>query len=145
MADVNGVYYDNYYSDRPATIDKSSEFNGRLTVIYDEYEAAEAASGTEILVGPKLGAGATIHDIKIIHDALGTGVTLAAAVRDLNDGTETVYLSAQAAATAGVIRPDSSDIATIPQAIDEPFVNILQIGGAAAAGTIKVQITLSNH
>ena len=145
MADVNGVYYDNHYSDNPATKSASPLVDGRQHVMYDEYEASAAASGTEILVGKKLQAGDVIHDIKIIHDALGTGVTLAAAYRDIDDGSETVFLSAQAAATAGVIIPDASDIGTLPGSPGEPSEVIVQVGGAAATGTIKVQVTYSSH
>lgn len=145
MADVNGVYYDNYYSDSPPTIGSAGQFDGRLKVMYDEYECSSTAAGTEILIGKKMNAGAVIHHARIYNDALGTGVTLALAARTLDDGTETVYVSAAAAATAGIIEPDVSDIGTLPQAQGEDFVNIIQVAGAEADGTIKVEIFYSEH
>lgn len=145
MADVNGVYYDNHYVDSPATQSASALVGGEMQFMYDEYEASGLSIGDEILVGFKLPASAVIHDIIIINDALGASTTLAAATRTLDDGTESVFLSAQSTSSAGRVTPDGSDIDTLPAQPGEPFEVILQLAGGSATGTIKVWVKYSEH
>lgn len=132
MASVKGTNITNLDA-VPAVMASSAQVHGRLRVAYDTYEASSLASGSDITVA-RLPAGATVYEVVIVHDALGTSVTLA--VGDSSDADR--YITATAAATAGKV------VLTEDGAIDGfGYENSAQTdvtittGGAAASGTIK--------
>ena len=74
MASVKGTNFTNITADPVVKID-SGEWSGKMRVQYDTYEASSLASGSDISVA-RLPKGAKVYDVVIIHDALGSGVTL---------------------------------------------------------------------
>lgn len=51
--------------------------HGNLHVMYDTYELSATADGSVIQLGDLIPAGATIHNIIVMSDALGSGTTIA--------------------------------------------------------------------
>jgi hypothetical protein len=74
MASVKSVNITNLDS-VPVVLSSSEEVGGKLRVFYDTYEASSLASGSDITVA-RIPANATIHDVIVKADALGSGVTL---------------------------------------------------------------------
>ena len=74
MASVKGVNITNLDA-TPVVLSSSEEVGGKLRVFYDTYEAVSVASGDDITIA-RIPANATIHDVIIKADALGSGVTL---------------------------------------------------------------------
>tara|TARA_S200002703_G_scaffold66806_1_gene57957 strand:+ start:3571 stop:3993 length:423 start_codon:yes stop_codon:yes gene_type:complete len=138
MASVKGVNFTNITS-TPVVNTASKEAYGKLRVTYDTYEASSLASGSDISVA-RLPQGATVYDIVIHHDALGSGVTLA--VGDSADADR--YITATAAATAGkvVMSEDGAIDGFAYEQTAETDV-LITTGGAAATGTIKVAVIYS--
>jgi hypothetical protein len=138
MASVKGVNFTNITS-TPVVNTASKEAYGKLRVTYDTYEASSLASGSDISVA-RLPQGATVYDIVIHHDALGSGVTLA--VGDSSDADR--YITATAAATAGkvVMSEDGAIDGFAYEQTAETDV-LITTGGAAATGTIKVAVIYS--
>ena len=138
MASVKGVNFTNITS-TPVVNTASKEAYGKLRVTYDTYEASSLASGSDISVA-RLPKGATVYDVVIHHDALGSGVTLA--VGDSADADR--YITATAAATAGkvVMSEDGAIDGFAYEQTAETDV-LITTGGAAATGTIKVAVIYS--
>ena len=138
MASVKGVNFTNITS-TPVVNTASKEAYGKLRVTYDTYEASSLDSGSDISVA-RLPKGATVYDIVIHHDALGSGVTLA--VGDSADADR--YITATAAATAGkvVMSEDGAIDGFAYEQTAETDV-LITTGGAAATGTIKVAVIYS--
>ena len=138
MASVKGVNFTNITS-TPVVNTASKEAYGKLRVTYDTYEASSLASGSDISVA-RLPQGATVYDIVIHHDALGSGVTLA--VGDSADADR--YITATAAATAGkVIMSEDGAIDGFAYEQTAETDVLITTGGAAATGTIKVAVIYS--
>ena len=97
MASVKGTNFTNITADPVVKVD-SGMWSGKLRVQYDSFEASSLASGSDISVA-RLPKGAMVWDVVIMHDALGSGVTLK--VGDAADDDR--YVAATAAANAGVI------------------------------------------
>jgi hypothetical protein len=74
MASVKSVNITNLDS-VPVVLSSSEEVGGKLRVFYDTYEASSLASGSDITIA-RIPANATIHDVIVKADALGSGVTL---------------------------------------------------------------------
>lgn len=105
MATVNAVNYALGSTPYGTNIIDASLQGGKVRFIYDYYEAASLATATTINVA-RLPKGAVVLPLSfIMHDALGSGVTLA--VGDDDDTTAADadrYLAAADAASAGVIQ-----------------------------------------
>jgi hypothetical protein len=138
MASVKGVNFTNITS-TPVVNTASKEAYGKLRVTYDTYEASSLASGSDISVA-RLPKGATVYDVVIHHDALGSGVTLA--VGDSADADR--YITATAAATAGkvVMSEDGAIDGFAYEQTAETDV-LITTGGGTATGTIKVAVIYS--
>jgi hypothetical protein len=138
MASVKGVNFTNITS-TPVVNTASKEAYGKLRVTYDTYEASSLASGSDISVA-RLPKGATVYDVVIHHDALGSGVTLA--VGDSSDADR--YIAATAAATAGkVIMSEDGAIDGFAYEQTAETDVLITTGGGAATGTIKVAVIYS--
>jgi hypothetical protein len=74
MASVKSVNITNLDS-VPVVLSSSEEVGGKLRVFYDTYEASSLASGSDITIA-RIPANATIVDVIVKADALGSGVTL---------------------------------------------------------------------
>lgn len=86
MASVKSVNITNLDS-VPVVLSSSEEVGGKLRVFYDTYEASSLASGSDITVA-RIPANATIHDVILKCDALGSGVTLSVG----DSGSATRYI-----------------------------------------------------
>lgn len=143
MADVYAAQAENKYNTTPPDIASPFYAGTDLEPVHDTYEASSAAAGTDIVIlEQELQAGSGVHDVRIIHDALGASTTLAVALRDA-DGNETTVVSAQSTSSAGVITPDSSDVGSIPAEVTEPSDLIVKIAGGTATGTINFYAAVS--
>tara|TARA_Y100000592_G_scaffold90106_1_gene148291 strand:- start:299 stop:721 length:423 start_codon:yes stop_codon:yes gene_type:complete len=135
MASVKGVNFTNITATPQVNAD-SSEWTGKLRVQFDSFEASSLASGSDISVA-RLPKGAKVWDVVIMHDGLGTGVTLA--VGDSADADR--YVTATAAANAGVISMHNDgaiDGFGFEQTAETDI--LITTGGAAASGTIKMKV-----
>ena len=74
MANVKSVNITNLDA-VPTVLASSEELGGKLRVFYDTYEAAALPFGDTITIA-RIPANATIHDVILKCDALGSGVTL---------------------------------------------------------------------
>ena len=120
----------------PKVMVKASEAHGRKRVWYDTYEAASLASGSDITFA-RLPKGATIYNVKLMCDALGSSVTL-----DVGDSADADrYITATAAASAGVISMHNDGAiggVGFEQTAETDI--LITTGGAAATGTIKCMV-----
>jgi len=136
MSSVKSVNMSNITATPQVNAD-SSEVHGRMRVWYDVYEATALASGSDITVA-RLPKGAVVYGVTIMHDALGTGVTIQ--VGDASDGDR--YITSTAAATAGqVTLADDGVIGGFGYQNTSETDVLITTGGAAATGTIKCAIT----
>jgi len=135
MASVKGVNITNIDS-TPVEKASASQMHGRLRVAFDSYEASSLASGSDITVA-RLPAGATVYEVSIVHDALGTGVTLTAGDSDDADR----LITSTAAASAGeVTMTDDGAIGGVGHEYSAQTDILITTGGAAATGTIKCAV-----
>lgn len=106
-------------------------YGGNLQHKYAEIELS-AASIADIFKMVKVKEGEVVNQIEIHHDALGAGVTL-----DVGDVASTTrYVTAQAAATAGIIQIQNIAGFGYQYTSDDDLQIVL--GGGAATGTIKL-------
>ena len=135
MASVKGVNFTNITATPQVNAD-SSEWTGKLRVQFDSFEASSLASGSDISVA-RLPKGAKVWDVVIMHDGLGTGVTLA-----VGDSADTDrYVTATAAANAGVISMHNDgaiDGFGFEQTAETDI--LITTGGGSASGTIKMKV-----
>jgi len=118
---------------------------GKLRVIMDTYEAVAIASGTIIEVGEYLPKGARVVEVALMADALGSGVTLI--VGDYEDDNRYIEASSTWNSANQIQRLNA--IAgrqyemdeTTPGATSTDRQIIITTGGAAATGTIKLEVT----
>ena len=135
MASVKGTNFTNITADPVVKVD-SGMWSGKLRVQYDSFEASSLASGSDISVA-RLPKGAMVWDVVIMHDALGSGVTLK--VGDSADDDR--YVAATAAANAGVISMHNDgaiDGFGFEQTAETDV--LITTGGGTANGTIKIKI-----
>lgn len=136
MASVKGVNITNLDA-TPPVVPEANEWHGRLRVQQDSYEASSLASGSDITVA-RLPKGARVHEIVVMADALGSGVTIA-----VGDGDSSArFIAATAMNTANKAIKLSADgkIAGIGHKYTSETDLLLTTGGAAATGTIKAQV-----
>jgi len=135
MASVKGVNLSNITA-TPQVNASASQVHGRLRVWFDSYEASSLASGSDITIA-RLPAGATVYEVIIHHDALGSGVTLSVG----DSGSATRYIGATASATAGkvVLSEDGAIDGFGYQNTSESDV-LITTGGGTASGTIKCSV-----
>jgi hypothetical protein len=97
MATVYGTNYTAAYVTTPSQGVAASDSNGRMCLAYDSYTTnASETAGSTITMCTNIPAGARVVELIIDHGALGTSVTLAAAI----DGVE--FVAAVNCASAGL-------------------------------------------
>jgi len=140
MASVKSVNITNLDS-VPVVLSSSEEVGGKLRVFYDTYEASSLASGSDITVA-RIPANATIHDVIIKADALGSGVTLSVG----DSGSATRYIGVTG--TWNVAGQTQSMLAGASTGVPVTAVTglgyrttastdiLITTGGASASGTI---------
>jgi len=131
MADYEGINKTLY--DAGTRISEPHD-GAKVHVTADEYECSSVAATKTINVGTPIPKGHQIVGIQVFHDALGTGVTLDVGNSDDDDE----YHAAADVSSAGQFWCNL--IASICEPLTAEEQVMLTIGGAAATGTIKVQI-----
>lgn len=133
MANNLGVYNQQIGD---AAFTNAGEAGGSVKVLIETVEASSLAADTALNLSKKFGGQIKVIDAKIVHDALGTGVTLK--LGDTSD--DDAIIVASAAATAGTLT-----IAIDQMDTDLAGTNlVLTTGGATATGTIKVVVYYVN-
>lgn len=117
---------------------------GKKRVIMETYEAAAIAAASIIEMGVYLPKGARVVEVKLMTDALGSGVTLA--VGDYEDAdryiTATAHNTANKVTRLNAIDGDQYEVdETTATATGTDRQIIITTAGAAATGTIKLEIT----
>ena len=114
----------------------AGEAGGSLNVLTETIEISSLAAATVLNVGKTFNGQIRVVDCKILHDALGTGVTL-----KLGDTVDDdAIIVATAAATAGTlsIAIDQMDVVLTGTNL------VLTTGGATGTGTIKIKVEYVN-
>lgn len=139
MATVSGDNYTIWAAKGPPdSFLKAGQWNGKVRVFTDVYEAASIAAATIINVARIPKDAVWLGMSSLVTDALGSGVTIQCGIT----GATTKFLAATACNTA--------NLQTFMHAIDglhyvftaEAAV-ILTTAGAAATGTIKTEICVA--
>lgn len=109
---------------------------GNLSIATFLYVALGSLVGDVICLG-KLPGGSQVTDVKLIHGALGGGVTLSVGhlPDSMTGGNATAFLPATVCASAGVSRSDASAL----NLTSDSYITAT-VGGAAATGAIEVQV-----
>lgn len=140
MASVKGVNITNLDA-TPVVLSSSEEVGGKLRVFYDTYEAVSVTSGDDITIA-RIPANATIHDVIIKADALGSGVTLK--VGDSGDddrylsvvGTWNVAGQSQSMSSGSSTGAATTAVTGIGYRTTASTDIKITTGGATASGTI---------
>lgn len=145
MSEVKGVNRTKMDIATPEFRLTAGEFDGRVKVMIDSYEASSLASGSTIKVGGTLPTGAKVLEIVVTADALGGSVTLAVGDAEVANR----YITATAMNTSNkVLRInaiDGRDYKVDLTDADSPDNQVvITVAGAAASGDIKVEIYFTN-
>ena len=147
MASVKGVNITNIDATPVVKID-SEKFGGKIRVQHDTYEASSLASGSDITVA-RIPANATIHDVIIKCDALGSGVTLKVGDSGDDDRYITVVGTWNVAGQSQSMLAGSSTGAPVPAVTGLGYRTtaetdvVITTGGASATGTIFAWVMYS--
>ena len=140
MASVKGANITNM--DATPIVKVSSEnAGGKIRVFHDTYEASSLASGSDITIA-RIPKNATIHDVIIKCDALGSGVTLKVGDSEDDDRYITVVGTWNVAGQSQSMLAGSSTGAPVPAVTGLGYRTtaetdiIITTGGAAATNTI---------
>ena len=134
MASVKGVNFTNITADPVVNAD-SSQWSGKMRVQYDTYEASSLAAGSDISVA-RLPKGATVYDIVVHFDALGSGTTLK--VGDSSDDDR--YITATATTSAGQIAMSQEGAIAGFGYEQTAETDIILTNAGTATGTIKCAV-----
>ncbi len=145
MASVKGGNITNIDA-TPITKVSSEEAGGKLRVWHDTYEASSLASGSDITMA-RIPAGATIHDVIVKADALGSGVGLQVGDSDDDDrywaskgswnvAGQTHSMLAGQSIAAG----DSAAMTGIAHRVTSETDILITTSGASATGTIDLWV-----
>ena len=140
MANVKSVNITNLDA-VPTVLASSEEIGGKLRVFYDTYEAAALPFGDTITIA-RIPANATIHDVILKCDALGSGVTLK--VGDSGDddrylsvvGTWNVAGQSQSMAVGSSTGAATTAVTGLGYRTTASTDILITTGGATASGTI---------
>ena len=147
MASVKGANITNIDA-TPVVKVSSEEAGGKLRVFHDTYEASSLASGSDITVA-RIPVNATIHDVIVKCDALGSGVTLKVGDSDDDDRFITVVGTWNVAGQSQSMLAGSSTGAPVPAVTGLGYRTtaetdvLITTGGAAATGTIFAWVIYS--
>lgn len=147
MASVKSVNITNM--DATPIVKVSSEnAGGKIRVFHDTYEASSLASGSDITIA-RVPKHATIHDVIVKCDALGSGVTLKVGDSGDDDRFITVVGTWNVAGQSQSMLAGSSTGAPIPAVTGLGYRTenetdiLITTGGAAATGTIFAWVMYS--
>ena len=140
MASVKGANITNI--DATPIVKVSSEvFGGKMRVQHDTFEASSLASGSEITIA-RVPKNATIHDVVLKCDALGSSVTLKVGDADDDDryigvtGTWNVAGQTQSMLAGSSTGAPIAAVTGLGHRTTAETDILITTGGAAASGTI---------
>ena len=133
MANNNTTKVTNITADPAVNVD-AAEAHGRMRVWYDSFEASATASGDTITFS-RMPKGATIYQVRVMADALGSSVTIK--VGDASDDDR--FITATTMNTANLVT-ETNAIAGAAYNYTAETDLIATVGGAAATGTIKFMV-----
>ena len=134
MASVKGVNFTNITADPVVNAD-SGEWNGKLRVQYDTYEASSLAAASDISVA-RLPKGAKVYDIVVHFDALGSGTSLK--VGDSSDDDR--YIAATVTTSAGQMSMSQEGAIAGFGYEQTAETDIILTNAGTATGTIKCAV-----
>ncbi|OPL13585.1 MAG: hypothetical protein AVO39_10320 [delta proteobacterium MLS_D] len=145
MATVKAVNYTKGDDPYGSNLMEANLQYGKVRYIYDKYEAASLA-GASVIKMARLPKGAVVlPNSCIVHDALGSGVTLAVGDNDDTDADDADrYLEATSAASAGVIQfnDDATCIDKMPYKVQKDC-DLTITTANEATGTIEVHLLIA--
>jgi len=133
MANNNTTKVTNITADPAVNVD-AAEAHGRMRVWYDSFEASSTASADTITFA-RMPKGATIWQVRVVADALGSSVTIK--VGDASDDDR--FITATTMNTASLVT-ETNAIAGVGYNYTAQTDLIATVGGAAATGTIKFMV-----
>jgi len=133
MANNNTTKIINITADPSVNVD-AAEAHGRMRVWYDSFEASSTASADTITFA-RMPKGATIWQVRVVADALGSSVTIK--VGDASDDDR--FITATTMNTASLVT-ETNAIAGVGYNYTAQTDLIATVGGAAATGTIKFMV-----
>ena len=147
MASVKGVNITNI--DATPIVKVSSEVaGGKVRVFHDTYEASSLASGSDITIA-RIPVNATIHDVIVKCDALGSGVTLKVGDSDDDDrfigvtGTWNVAGQSQSMLAGSSTGAPVAAVTGLGYRTTSETDVLITTGGASASGTIFAWVIYS--
>jgi len=133
MANNNTTKVTNITADPAVNVD-AAEAHGRMRVWYDSFEASSTASADTITFA-RMPKGATIYQVRVVADALGSSVTIK--VGDASDDDR--FITATTMNTANLVT-ETNAIAGVGYNYTAQTDLIATVGDAAATGTIKFMV-----
>ena len=140
MASVKGANITNIDA-TPVVKVSSEEAGGKLRVFHDTYEASSLASGSDITIA-RIPVNATIHDVIVKCDALGSGVTLKVGDSDDDDrfigvtGTWNVAGQTQSMLGGSSTGAATTAVTGVGYKVSSQTDIVITTGGATISGTI---------
>lgn len=149
MASVKGANITNMDATPVVKVD-SENAGGKMRVFHDTYEASSLASGSDITIA-RLPKDATIHDVVLKCDALGSGVTLKVGDSDDDDrfigvtGTWNVAGQSQSMLAGSSTGAPIAAVTGVGYRTTAETDVLITTGGAAATGTIFCWVMYSTE
>tara|TARA_R100001510_G_C7569234_1_gene146288 strand:- start:275 stop:724 length:450 start_codon:yes stop_codon:yes gene_type:complete len=149
MASVKGANITNMDATPVVKVD-SENAGGKIRVFHDTFEASSLASGSDITIA-RIPANATIHDVVVKCDALGSGVTLKVGDSGDDDRYITVVGTWNVAGQSQSMLAGSSTGSPVPAVTGLGYRTtastdvLITTGGASATGTIFCWVMYSTE
>lgn len=149
MASVKGANITNMDATPVVKVD-SENAGGKMRVFHDTYEASSLASGSDITIA-RLPKDATIHDVVLKCDALGSGVTLKVGDSDDDDrfigvtGTWNVAGQSQSMLAGSSTGAPIAAVTGVGYRTTAETDVLITTGGAAATGTVFCWVMYSTE
>ncbi len=149
MASVKGANITNMDATPVVKVD-SENAGGKMRVFHDTYEASSLASGSDITIA-RLPKDATIHDVVLKCDALGSGVTLKVGDSDDDDrfigvtGTWNVAGQSQSMLAGSSTGAPIAAVTGVGYRTTAETDILITTGGAAATGTVFCWVMYSTE
>jgi len=149
MASVKGANITNMDATPVVKVD-SENAGGKMRVFHDTYEASSLASGSDITIA-RLPKDATIHDVVLKCDALGSGVTLKVGDSDDDDrfigvtGTWNVAGQSQSMLAGSSTGAPIAAVTGVGYRTTAETDILITTGGASATGTVFCWVMYSTE
>ena len=141
MSDVLGVNKTKIDTPTPANRLKPGEYDGRVKVMTDLFEALALVQGSTIKMGGKIPKGAIVLAVLLTCDALGVSSTL-----DIGDAEDDDRYFSAHDSSAALINEPGDEVDGVNYEVDETDADnldsqiVITTAGASITGTIKLAI-----